>query len=556
MATLLYQGYITIPVEWGAIRVACFKSDENSQNDGTMGIPPGRKEIISTGAIEASCLSANSNSEAPFGLLLPEVGANYIEPVNLTDGSGYSIAYNPPTSSGTTSLNLYAATKNLVSTNNRRYSLSAPSGTPSFSIPIRIETADGYFYFDDINIGLKRTDIGGYAQYASVISPNGRPAQTAGYAVVDYEYFTEYLGQLPYIGLKTIYSDMEEWAEEYTPVKPSADPYKSGGESETGGGTGDFDGTSDPVDFPQLPSISSVDAGFITLFNPSTSQLKALASYMWSNSLFDLDTWKKIFADPMDAILGLTIVPVDVPSGGSGPVTVGNIPTDINMTYASSQYVEVDCGTLNVNEYWGAYLDYEPFTKAEIYLPYIGTHAISVDDIMNKEVHVKYHIDILSGACAAYVKCGDSVLYTFIGQCASSIPISGSDMTNVINGVISAAVSIGSMVATGGASAPLAAPALANTAVNHMKPNIEKSGSMSGTGGLLAIQTPYLILTRPRQCLPAAQNEYMGYPAFISKVLGDVSGYTEVEQVHLDGIAATEAEITEIENLLKSGVIL
>ena len=341
--------------------------------------------------------------------------------------------------------------------------------------------------------------------------------------------------------------------EPYTPA--GEDPYSPGGESETGGGTGDFDGTSDPIDFPDLPTLSATDAGFITLFNPNATQLKALATYMWSNSLFDLATWKKIFADPMDAILGLTIVPVDVPAGANAAVKVGNISTDIYMTSAASQYVAVDCGTLNVNEYWGAYLDYEPFTKAEIYLPYIGTHAIAVDDIMGKEVHVKYHIDILSGACAAYVKCGDSVLYTFIGQCASSIPITGSDMTNVINGVISAAVSIGTMVATGGASAPVSVPALANTAVNQMKPSIEKSGSMSGTGGMLGIQTPYLILTRPRQCLPAAQNEFMGYPSFISSVMGDLSGYTEVEQVHLDGIAATDAEISEIENLLKSGVI-
>ena len=179
-----------------------------------------------------------------------------------------------------------------------------------------------------------------------------------------------------------------------------------------------------------------------------------------------------------------------------------------------------------------------------------------LDDIMNKPVHVKYHIDILSGACAAFVKCGESVLYTFIGQCASSIPITGSDMTNVINGVINAAVSIGSMVATGGATAPLAVPSLASTAVNGMKPNIEKSGSMSGTGGMLGIQTPYLILTRPRQCLPASQNTFLGYPSFITASLGDISGYTEIENIHLDGIPCTDEELNEILSLLKNGVIL
>lgn len=335
---------------------------------------------------------------------------------------------------------------------------------------------------------------------------------------------------------------------------PPTDPYTQGGETGTGGGTGDFDGTGDDIDIPSLPTLSAVDNGFITLFNPSISELRSLASYMWSNPLFDLDAWKKIFADPMQAILGLSIVPVNVPSGGTQAVTVGNISTGVSMTVASSQYVELDCGTLNVNEFWGAYLDYDPYTKAEIYLPYIGTHALAVDDIMNKAVHVVYHVDVLSGACCAYVKCGGSVLYSFIGQCASSIPITGDNWTNVINGAISIAGAIGSMVATGGASAPITT-GIAATAINQMKPSVEKSGSMSGTGGMMAVQTPYLILTRPRQALPASQNAYTGYPSFINESLGGLSGYTEVEFIHLENVPATENELSEIENLLKSGVI-
>lgn len=339
-------------------------------------------------------------------------------------------------------------------------------------------------------------------------------------------------------------------------AKPfTTDPYEQGGgESGTGGGTGDFDGTGDDIDIPGLPTLSAVDTGFITLFNPSISQLHALANYMWSSG-FDLDTFKKLFADPMDCILGLSIVPVSVPNGSSGTVNVGNISTGVSMTKAASQYVEVDCGTLNVNEFWGAYLDYDPYTKAEIYLPYIGTHPLSVDDIMGKSVTVKYHVDILSGACTAFVKCGGSVLYEFIGQCSSSIPISGNDWTNVINGVITIAGAIGTMVATGGASAPMAAGMIASTAVNGMKPNVEKSGSMSGTGGMLAVQTPYLILTRPRQAIPGFQNTFMGYPSFITANLGDLDGYTEIEHIHLENISATEQELSEIESLLKSGVI-
>lgn len=338
-----------------------------------------------------------------------------------------------------------------------------------------------------------------------------------------------------------------------TPVK-DLDPYADGGFSDVGGGTGTFDNTGDNIDFPADPTLSSVDTGFITLYNPSKSQLKSLANYMWSTG-FDLDTFKKLFANPMDAILGMSIVPVAVPNGGNKEVKVGNISTGIQMNEAASQFVTVDCGSLNVQEYWGAYLDYSPYTKAEIYLPYIGIHSISVDDIMGKTVHVKYKVDILSGACCAYVKCGGSILYSFVGQCSCSIPITGNDWTNVVNGALSIAASIGSMVATGGASAPMSTAAIASTAVNAMKPNVEKSGSMGGMGGMMGVQKPYLILTRPRQALPREQSSYMGYPSFVTVSLDDLEGYTEVESIHLENINATQQELNEIESLLKNGVI-
>ena len=335
---------------------------------------------------------------------------------------------------------------------------------------------------------------------------------------------------------------------------PDDDPFAPGGDSEIGGGGGDFDNTTTPIEIPGLPSISAASTGFISLFNPSLSQLNELSQYLWSD-LFEIDGWKKLFADPMDAILGLSILPVQIPSSSTKEVKVGNIGTGITLNVANSQFVEVDCGSINVNEYWGAYLDYEPYTQAQIFLPYIGTRPISVDEIMGKTVSVVYHVDILTGACCCFVKCGDSVLYTYNGQCSIPIPITGANYTSVVNGVISVAASVGSLVATGGASAPTSIPAIASSVVNQMKPQIEKSGSISGSAGVLNMQTPYLILIRPRQALPSKQNEFIGYPSLITVQLTELSGYTEVQSIHLENIPATQEELTEIQSLLEGGVI-
>lgn len=337
-------------------------------------------------------------------------------------------------------------------------------------------------------------------------------------------------------------------------VQKTPGVYEEGGTSGEGGGGGDFDNTSTPIEIPGLPTVSAASTGFISLFNPTLSQLNELASYMWSD-IFDIDTLKKLFADPMDVILGLSILPVQIPTSGAREVKVGNIGTGISLNVASTQFVEVDCGTINVNEYWGAYLDYSPYTHAQIYLPYVGVRPISVDEIMGKSVNVKYHVDILTGACCCFVKCGESVLYSFNGQCSIPIPISATNYTNTINGIISVAASLGTMVATGGATAPLAAANLASTITNQMKPTVEKSGAISGPGGVMGIQTPYLILTRPRQALPSEQNTFTGYPSFITTTLGELSGYTEVHSIHLENIPATADELSEIETLLKGGVI-
>lgn len=338
---------------------------------------------------------------------------------------------------------------------------------------------------------------------------------------------------------------------------PYGDPYtEGGGSTSVGGGTGNFDSSSEAVPVPSLPTLSASEAGFITLFNPSVTNLSDLSRYMWVNPLFDMANWKKIFADPMDAILGLSIVPVTVPTSGSANVNIGNITTSIVMPLVSSQYVTVDCGSIQVNEFWGGYLDYAPYTKLEIYLPYCGIHPLNIDDIMGKTIQVVYHIDILSGGCCAFIKSGDAILYSFAGQCCANIPITNENWTRLINGVLSSAIAIGSMMASDGATAPHAAPQLASAVTNDLKPTVERSGAMSGTTGILAYQKPYLIFTRPRQAVPANQNKFLGYPSYITATISDLRGFTEFESVHLDHIGCTDAELTELENLLKAGVIL
>ena len=352
---------------------------------------------------------------------------------------------------------------------------------------------------------------------------------------------------------------------------PDSDPYVSGGGSSGGGGgTGDFDGTSDTIGLPSLPSLSGLNTGFFTAFIPSASQMQSVSDYLWNNAITDIldpdtglgekvDALKKIVANPYDAIMGCSIIPVTPPTAGSKELKMyGLLKTGISLPYASSRWVQVDCGTLNIHEFWGSYLDYSPYTKTtSLYLPYIGTVSIDIDLIMAKSIQVVYYVDILSGICVAFILVDGSVKFHYQGQCSTQVPITNADYSSTISAgiglignasqVVGSAVTgagaggIGGAVAGAVSGAISQAPAVASN-VMGAKPDIRSGGAIGSSAGILSVQRPYLIIERPKQSVPAFQNHF--------------TGYTEFETINLDGIALTDAEKAELDNILKGGVYL
>ena len=316
-------------------------------------------------------------------------------------------------------------------------------------------------------------------------------------------------------------------------------------------GTGSL--TTVDIPIPTPPTINICDTKFITLYSPTLAQLQALATYMWSTSSFDISNFQKLFADPMECILGLIMLPFTVPTSGNSNIQVGNMPTNVNANNVSAQYFQLNCGSITIDRFTGSYLDFEPYTKSQIFLPYIGIQDLSVDDIMGKTINVTYNIDILTGACIAFIKCAGSVLYQFIGQCGANIPITSNTYTGVIQSLLDLTRSLthvagGDMV--GGLSG------VASASVNINKPKIQKSGTLSGVGGFLGIQYPYIILTKPNPAIPKDQNKYLGYPSYVTKQVGSCSGFTQFETVYLENMSCSESEKEQILNLLKEGVII
>ena len=344
----------------------------------------------------------------------------------------------------------------------------------------------------------------------------------------------------------------------HQPSTKDKDPYENV-LPPSGPGRGNPDGRIyDIIDEPDLPHISAIDTGFLSLYvsdvNDAT-QLNSLASDLWTDNFFEQII--KNFQDPFDALLSLSIFPFAV-SGVSRYVKIGNYTSSVAMREVTDQYVSIDLGTVNIKEAVGSYLDYSPYTRLTLFLPFIGFVPLNTDEYMGKELTVKYHVDLLTGACVAYLFVNGAVHSQYTGNVATQIPLSGRDMSSLYQSMISVGLSAIGTVATGGLTSALSAGALAASASTVMssKDRVQVGGSIQGSSGFLGIQKPYVLVEAPNLCLPSRQNYFTGYPSFITSTLGSLSGYTEVDSCHLEGIPCTGSELEEIERLLKGGVIL
>lgn len=344
------------------------------------------------------------------------------------------------------------------------------------------------------------------------------------------------------------------------PPSQENDPSNPGGGNGqyTGGGMGGYDNNSDPIDYPGLPSGGALSTGAIKGFVVGSATIRSIFLNLWNTSLFDPANYQKLLQDPLDALISLHCLPFTPANGAAEQIKMGNydFQGNISAPVITSQYKTIDCGTLTVPEYWGSAMDRDPYCKVDIYLPFIGIKQLKADDVIGLQMGVKYNVDVLTGDLTAQIKCGQSVLYKYQGNCKAIIPISAQineTMANLIKGA--GHVAIGA--AAGGLAGAGRAAITAAVNVALSKTNITRSGDLSGSVGLLDHFEPYLIIHRQIQSLAKDFKKFKGYPSNITSMLSGVTGYTEVEYIHLENISgATDAELNEIESLLKAGVII
>lgn len=307
------------------------------------------------------------------------------------------------------------------------------------------------------------------------------------------------------------------------------------------------------------PAQTAISTNMLSLWSPTEAQLIRLSNFLWSDEF--LENLKKIQQSPMEAIVSLSMLPFAPPTGGTANVMLGNVDTAISMAHISNQFVTIDFGYIDINEYWKTYLDYSPYTTVSIYLPYLGTFELDADDVMNSRLYLNYNVDLLTGNCAAQITVARgqvfAILYQYTGNIACGVPVTASDHSAQIQALLSGAVATGGSLITGNVGAIAATAASSAVGVATAKSHILHGSSMQANSGVLGVQDAYVTISRPVQSMPGTFAREKGFASNISAYLYELNGYTEVEYIHLEGFnTATADELTEIENLLKAGVIL
>ena len=179
-------------------------------------------------------------------------------------------------------------------------------------------------------------------------------------------------------------------------------------------------------DSPVIVMPTGEASALWSVYNPTQTQLDSFGSWLWSSDFFS--QLKKLFNDPMQAIIGVHKVFATPQVSGQATIKCGYIDSEVPSNVVGSQYAIVDCGTVSLREYFGNVFDYAPYTEVKLFLPFIGVVPLDTSYVMRGSISVTYHVDVITGACLAEVSVrrdsAGGIIYTFGGSCIVQYPVS------------------------------------------------------------------------------------------------------------------------------------
>ena len=319
--------------------------------------------------------------------------------------------------------------------------------------------------------------------------------------------------------------------------------------TDKGSGEGD-DGYKDDTDKGEedITDGASNSVGVLTTTYAMTiERLNQLGGFLWGANIFD--EFSLVNSNPIENIISCKNIPISL-SGADEIIHLGNVDTGTNGAKVSSNFSTLNVGQIALPTKYNSFLDFAPYTKITIYLPYIGFKEIDATIAIGKTLKVAYVADVITGGCIAQIFINGVRFYEFSGEMGVDIPITASNRAQVEASYISNAVGMGASLASGNITGAVDSVLASATA----KYNYSSTDTPNPNCVASVNRTCYVIIEHPTYQELSQFNHTKGKMCNLSQTIGSLKGFTICDaNIDLKGITATEQEKQEISSILSSG---
>lgn len=259
----------------------------------------------------------------------------------------------------------------------------------------------------------------------------------------------------------------------------------------------------------QPPSEERVD--FFTIYEPTNANMKKINDAIFINAADGttinvqqyFSSYKKFYCK--------------IPVAGYKQLKGGRYDFGEQAPYVKEHTIVVDCGSVEIPEQNKSLLDYSPFSRLTIYLPFIGFQELDDKLVVGHTLKVQYVVDVLSGRCLAQLFVDSTDLKSCFAEYGGTI--AADEIFGTDNGY-----------------------------------NYYGAYELMTTMQLGELSCYVLIHTK----IPLEGDivNYKGLPTNEIVKVGDVTGLVKYSSIHVDGMTATDSEKSEIESLLLSGIFV
>lgn len=175
-------------------------------------------------------------------------------------------------------------------------------------------------------------------------------------------------------------------------------------------------------------------------------ELHKLSQFLWGADFFD--NVKLVNNSPIENIVSLKAIIGSVSGGDSQTLTLGNVETTSSVK-ACSEVLSIDVGSITLPRKYNNFLDFEPYTKVQLYLPFYGTTMVNASLVIGRTISIKYIIDVITGTAKIKIFHDGKTLYEYKCNVGCDLPITSSNRANVEMGYISSGLGMVGSVASG-----------------------------------------------------------------------------------------------------------